>query len=137
MTISAAHTKHCIADLTLAMSSTFTPGDMPFVRGLMGQLRQDNAGEMHGSFVEDGDSVVFTGTNGYASYELRVTSNRLTPLQRRRIAHTPQAENVLPFPAKRRPPFAIPIAIPEAVMEELKASLDAEIEKRGQRNEND
>ncbi|AYM66133.1 hypothetical protein G6L68_25450 [Agrobacterium fabrum] len=120
------HAKRCLADFIREMSGTYAAKDITPIASIARGLRRATADEVHGYFVEDGNTVVFTGTDGSLSYELRIQNQ---PIQ----SEVEPEANVVPFP-RRRPfvPMTADVVMPEAEIDRLEAILQAEIEKRGE-----
>ncbi|SMD16373.1 hypothetical protein [Rhizobium sp. RU36D] len=123
------HAKRCLADFIREMSGTYAPGDIGALANIARSLKGRSDDEVHGYFVEDGSTVVFTGTDGSISYELRIHDQSATPLRSPEPERIERPNNVLPFPVKR-PPAAIPLAFTDDTLDELEAVLQREIENR-------
>lgn len=126
MPTSPIHAKRCLADFIREMSGTYATKDVTPIASIARSLRRDTNDEVHGYFIEDGNTVVFTGTDGSLSYELRIQQQ---PIQNKAA---PEA-NIVPFP-RRRPfvPLTADVVMPEAEIDRLEAILQAEIEGRGE-----
>ncbi|PTV70252.1 hypothetical protein [Agrobacterium pusense] len=123
------HAKTALADSLRDMSGTYTSKDIYAIAHIARSLKTPTAEGVHGYFMEDGSTVVFTGTDGTISYELRIHDQSAEPIQKPE-PEVEQHAKVLPFPVRTKPPAAIPIAIPDSVMDELEAVLQREIENR-------
>lgn len=123
------HAKRCLANFIREMSGTYATKDIVPIASIAKSLRRLSGDEVHGYFVEDGNTVVFTGTDGSISYEIRIHDQSVTPLQRQEAERIERTDNVLPFPV-RRPPTAIPLAFTDDTLDTLEAVLQREIENR-------
>lgn len=123
------HAKTALAEFIREMSGTYADKDISTLAAIARNLKRRSDTEVHGYFREDGNTVVFTGTDGTVSYELRI-HDQSAALQPAPEPEIEQQAKVLPFPVRTKPPAAIPIAIPDSVMDELEAVLQREIENR-------
>lgn len=124
------HAKTALADFLREMSGTYADKDISPLASLARNLKRRSDTEVHGYFLEDGNTVVFTGTDGSVSYELRISDQSATPIRKPETDVFERRDNVLPFPVRTKPPAAIPWAIPDAVLDELEVVLQREIENR-------
>jgi hypothetical protein len=123
------HAKRCLADFIREMSGTYADKDISPLASLARNLKRRSGTEVHGYFLEDGNTVVFTGTDGRVAYELRISDQSAAPIRRPEPDVFERRDNVVAFPT-RKPPAAIPLAIPDAVLDDLEAVLQREIENR-------
>lgn len=119
------HAKSCLADLLREMSGTYAPQDIAKLNGLAQKLKRRSSEEIHGYYLEDGDTVLFTGTDGRISYEIRIRDHSAEM-----AAAEPEqdrASNVVPFPRRTQAPT---ITFNDETLDRLEAILRREIENR-------